>query len=219
MDFDLRTELLAGCRALDITIDEDAVERLEFYFVELKKWNKKANLIAKNTKDSEIVENHFVDSLALLNVLPVGATLVDIGTGAGLPGLICKAARPDLNLHLVEPRAKRILFMRHIIRGLSLVSAEVYEARIEDTDIAEKKNITHLTSRAVSDIEGFVEMTSAFGPEVKRLCLKGPKWQEELSLAKDVLKEHKLAKETVLEYKLPSSQAYRSIVILKAHLN
>ncbi|MGL1931896.1 MAG: 16S rRNA (guanine(527)-N(7))-methyltransferase RsmG [Desulfotalea sp.] len=215
MAFDFKRELQKGLTSLDIEIDNEAITRLEFYFTELKKWNKKVNLIAKKTSDSDIVENHFVDSLALLRFLPAGANLVDIGSGAGLPGLICKAARPDLQVDLVEPRSNRILFMRHIIRGLKLDDVEVYEARIEDTDLNKKESVSHVTSRAVSDIEGFVKMTASFSTGVNRLCLKGPKCQEELEQAEPTLVKHGLEKETIYEYKLPNSGAFRTIVVLK----
>ena len=73
---------------MQLELDDQAADSLFTYFVELKKWSKKVNLIAKDTKDDQSLENHFLDSLALLPFLPAGCGLVDIGTGAGFPGLV-----------------------------------------------------------------------------------------------------------------------------------
>ncbi|CAG36012.1 16S rRNA (guanine(527)-N(7))-methyltransferase RsmG [Desulfotalea psychrophila] len=217
MSFDFYNELSRGCQAMGIELDRPGQERLYTYFVELKKWSQKVNLIAKGTGEAEIVENHFLDSLALLPLLPEGAGLLDIGTGAGLPGLICKAARPDLRLFLVEPRAKRVSFLRHIVRTLQLEGVEIYCSRIEDEpELFASEDISYITSRAVSDISGFLAMTEGFkSPHIRRLCLKGPRWQEELAEADEVLAAGNYQREKVVEYLLPFSGAERAIVVLR----
>lgn len=217
MAFDFFTSLDKGCAKLGVDLDGDARDNLYTYFVELKKWSKKVNLIAKGTGDEEIVENHFVDSLALLRLLPRDGGLVDIGTGAGLPGLVCKAACPEMKVFLVEPRAKRVSFLQHIVRSLDLKNVHIHCNRIEEVpELATDRAITHITSRAVSDIKGFVEMTEAFCDHpALRLCLKGPKWQEELVDAQHVLTEHGLEVMDTDEYVLPVSKATRALVVLK----
>lgn len=217
MAFDFFSSLEEGCTKLGVELDQDAKDNLYTYFLELKKWSKKVNLIAKGTGDEEIVENHFVDSLALLRVLPKNGGLVDIGTGAGLPGLICKAACPEMTVFLVEPRAKRVSFLQHIVRSLQLEKVHIHCSRIEEVpELATNEAITHITSRAVSDIKGFVEMTEAFADHpALRLCLKGPKWQEELSEAENILADYGLSTVKTDEYALPVSQATRAIVVLK----
>jgi len=215
MAFDFKRELTVGCKGLGFELDAQVVEQLHLYFNELKKWSKKVNLIAKGTGDFQILENHFVDSLALLKQLDEGAALVDIGTGAGFPGLVCKVVRPDMKLYLVEPRAKRVSFLNHISRTLALKNVEVKCSRIEDEiDFFKSQTVTHITCRAVSDLATFIEMTSIFDGAAKRLCLKGPKWKEELVEAEGQLAKHNLMFEKVDEYQLPVSGAERAIVVL-----
>jgi len=125
---------------LDDFVDQKARLRLLTYIQELRKWNQKMNLIARHTDDRQIVENHFLDSLTLLPHLrswsgggagPQRAALLDIGTGAGFPGLALKAVCPDLDVTLVEPREKRVSFLKHIIRTLQLDAVEVVVGRID----------------------------------------------------------------------------------------
>ncbi len=215
MGFVFCRELADGCKSLHLDINDHALQQLEVYFTELKKWSKKVNLIAKETEDRQILENHFLDSLVLLSELDEGAVLVDIGTGGGFPGLVCKVARPEMKLYLVEPRLKRVSFLNHLIRTLSLEDVVVKCNRIEDeTNFFETERVSHVTCRAVADIAGFLEMTSHFKRSVKRVCLKGPKWREEFQAAGDIMAEHGLWLERVSEYQLPVSRAERAIIIL-----
>lgn len=201
---------------MGIELDQDATQLLFVYFNELKKWSKKVNLIAKGTEDLQILENHFLDSLALLSFLPDGAGLLDVGTGAGFPGLVCKTVRPDLQLFLVEPRSKRVSFLNHIVRTLHLDRVSVFCSRVEDEEqLHQLATISHVTCRAVSDIKGFLEMTASFSlPGITRLCLKGPKWQQEMQEAHEILQKHGYGQQRVVEYMLPFSGAQRAIVAL-----
>lgn len=215
MSFDFHKEFARGCKLMKLAVNEELVEQQYVYFNELKKWSKKVNLIAKGTEDLQILENHFLDSLAMLGHLPEGAGLVDVGTGAGFPGLVCKASRPDIKLYLVEPRAKRVSFLNHVIRTLGLKDVTVKCGRIEDeADSLNAESISHVTSRAVADVDGFIKMTAGFNQSVMRLCLKGPKWKQELSEANEIIEKNNLKIEKLSEYKLPFSGAERAIVLL-----
>ena len=96
---------------------------------------------------------------------------------------------PSLRLTLVEPRQKRVSFLRHIVRTLDLKDVEIIEGRIEDELLLPSETpFSHITSRAVSDIAGFLAMTERFfQPGLQMICMKGPKWQEELAAAAEVL--------------------------------
>ena len=110
--------LQEGLGAMAITLDGQAQERLLTYCGELLRWSARINLVAKAPL-RETIETHFLDSLTLLRVLPpperTQQPLLDIGTGAGFPGLALKAARPEIPVILVEPRQKRVSFLRHVI--------------------------------------------------------------------------------------------------------
>jgi 16S rRNA (guanine527-N7)-methyltransferase len=213
---DFLTILMDGCRSLNLSLSNDAAQALELYFNELRRWNRKINLIAKKTSASQIVENHFLDSLVLLPYIEKpGCTLVDVGTGAGFPGLVCKAASPDLCLKLVEPRLKRVSFLRHITRTLDLDNVEVMASRIEDID-RKKLSCTCITSRAVADIEEFLQMVAGLAAqETEIICMKGPKWQEELEQASACMLRMGLVLNRVEEFVLPFSAAKRALLFFQ----
>ena len=208
--------LTEGLGKLEITLPAPAVDRLVRYFAELKKWSRKVNLIAKSATDAEIVENHFLDSLTLLPLLPeTGGHLLDIGTGAGFPGLACKAARPELAVTLVEPREKRVSFLGHIVRTLELKNVSVLCCRVEDeTRLPADRPFTHITGRAVTEIGPFLQMVERFAATSPRVILmKGPKWREEMAAAATILEGSAFHLAEVRECALPFSGAGRALLL------
>ena len=214
---DFRALLVEGCEKLGVALEGDAAERLFIYYEELKRWSRKINLIAREATDLQIIENHFLDSLTILPLLGERPFLLDIGTGAGFPGLVCKAAMPEIGLTLVEPRLKRVSFLRHIARTLGLGDINVLACRIEDEEtLPSSTPFTHITSRAVTEIGAFLAMTSRFaplGPEI--ICMKGPRWQQELAAAADALQAGSLALVRTELLRLPFSGAERALLVLK----
>ncbi len=215
MGSSFRDRLQEGLVLLDLDVDRDGCKRLELYFDELRKWSSKVNLISRSSSDEQIIENHFLDSLALLPLLESEkCRLLDVGTGAGFPGLVCKAARPDMELTLVEPRKKRVFFLRHIVRILGLKSVSIFDCRIEDEQgLGENHVFTDITSRAVSDIDMFLGMVQRFSAGgAKIICMKGPRWREEVALVGGKMKKsYKLRKN--VEITLPFSGAERAFLV------
>lgn len=207
--------LLRGAAALGLQLDPEAVAALTLYHRELQRWGEKVNLIARNTPQPQVVDSHFLDSLTLLPLLPPGARLLDIGTGAGFPGLACKAVRPDLILTLVEPRLKRVSFLRHIVRTLGLTEVTIVADRIEDErQLASTTPFTHVTSRAVTDIAGLLTMAGRFArPGLRLIWMKGPKWREELAAAEAVVVASPFRLEQAIETTLPFSGAERALLV------
>jgi 16S rRNA (guanine527-N7)-methyltransferase len=168
-------------------LPEDKLPQLEKYFVELEKWCLKINLVAK-AEAAQIIENHFLDSLTLLPLLEPykkeGApTLLDIGSGAGFPGLVIKIVCPWLRVILVEPRQKRVSFLRHIIRSLHLDNIDLREERLVEDKAQFQENYGQpdiITSRAVADIKTTLKMLSASPAKSKIICMKGPKAEAEI---------------------------------------
>lgn len=215
MSYNFRGRLAAGLNHLECDLPADSIELLETYFNELKKWNRKINLIARSNSDEQIMENHFIDSLTILQFLDKpGTHLLDVGTGAGFPGLVCKAVCPGLKVTLVEPRQKKVSFLCHIVRTLGLNDVEVLDCRIEDEDsLPSSTSFTHITSRAVSDIKVFMRMVQRFAAGgVRVVCMKGPKWQEEAAEASGVMDEMYFL-EKVIEQSLPFSGARRALLV------
>jgi len=215
--FNFIHDLAYACRAIGLPeLDAEALNRLFVYFRELKHWSRKINLIAKKATDEEILEKHFLDSLTLLPLLQGdNPHLLDIGTGAGFPGLVCKVVKPELQLTLVEPRQKRVAFLSHISRTLQLENISILDCRVEDEQSLPAENgFTHICSRAVSDVKVFLDMSSRFmKPGVQVICMKGPKWQEELAIWRDAEQPLQYTLHSQVEYILPVSQANRNLLV------
>lgn len=211
-------QLRRGCDKLEIEVQPNSLAVLHQYFIELRRWSRRINLIARRTDDLQIVENHFLDSLLLLPYLrSSGRSLLDVGTGAGFPGLVCKAAHPALSLILVEPRLKRVSFLRHIIRSLQLQNIEVIASRVERID---RVDVGCITSRAVADIELFLHMAEPLaGPETDIVCMKGPLWREELERASATLQQKRLVLSRFEEFELPTSGAQRALLFFNREKN
>ncbi len=133
---EFRALLASGVEALGLPLPSAAVlTALERYAGELLKWGRRINLVARAPLPV-IVETHFLDSLTLVPVIEhwpgtAGTGLLDVGSGAGFPGLVVKIVRPDWPLTLVEPREKRAVFLRHLIRTLGLEGVRVLSDRLE----------------------------------------------------------------------------------------
>jgi 16S rRNA (guanine527-N7)-methyltransferase len=165
-----------GLTRLGINLNPDSLNNILAYCRELEKWNKRINLIARNTSPAEIIEKHFLDSLTLLTVLDqakADATLLDVGTGAGFPGLVLAAVRPALQVTLVEPRQKRVSFLRHIIRLLQVNNVCLIAERLEQA--VELRTATNhfsfITSRAVAAADQFLPMVEPLAAADSRVIM------------------------------------------------
>lgn len=216
MDFKrFDSRLRTGAAALGVRLDSEQSERLYRYFRELSHWSKKVNLVSRSAAAEQIVEKHFVDSLALLKLFPPsGVKLLDIGSGAGFPGLVCKAVRTDMTVHLVEPRLKRVSFLRYVIRLLQLADIEVHAARLEDAEISQELRFNWIVSRAVTDISDFLLLCDRFkkaGSSV--VCMKGPGYRDEFDEINERGNGWRLR--TAQEYRLPFSGARRVLLVFQ----
>ena len=209
-----------GLTAMCLNLDGQACKRLLLYCDELLRWSGKINLVAK-APVRELWETHFLDSLTLLRVLPpvgeVQQPLLDIGSGAGFPGLVLKAARPEIPVILVEPRQKRVSFLRHVIRTLGLNDIEVLCGRLEK-DSTEVAGITLvapiITSRAFTNIAEFLLHTAAINPVGgKVICMKGPRAAEEIAAWRLAQPDSSYSLNEIIELTLPFSGKTRNLVV------
>jgi 16S rRNA (guanine527-N7)-methyltransferase len=122
-------ELARRLAAAGVPLAEDASARLAAFVALLLRWNRVYNLTGVRGVD-EIVDRHLVESFALRPLL-VGATVADVGTGGGLPGIPLAIAEPERQFTLIESRAKRVRFLRHAVAELGLDNASVAHARAE----------------------------------------------------------------------------------------
>ena len=167
-------------KSIDLEFDDIFYERCDQFITLLQQWGKIHNLTA-SLKTQEI-ENNIVDSIYPLKFIDEFKSLVDIGTGAGYPGMLLAIARPDSKVTLVEPRAKRAAFLNFVKSALKLENVIVLQSRIEDIEV---QKFDLVTSRAVTNTSLLLELTEHLkDDDTKYLFYKGSLCQEEIEDAK-----------------------------------
>lgn len=155
--------LRSGAAELGLPLQDPAIESFLKYLIEIKKWNRKVNLTALRT-DEEVVIKHFLDSLVCCKALkvPGQARLLDIGAGAGFPGLPIKIVLTSIRLTLLERSQKKTAFLRHIVGMLGLQGVTVVPARLEGA--AGVPQVEPPFSHAVSRAVNLRELARFIGP-------------------------------------------------------
>jgi 16S rRNA (guanine527-N7)-methyltransferase len=144
--------LIDTLRAEGILLPDDAIVRFGQYLQLLRDWNQKINLISPGDAE-RIITRHFLESMDLCRELdfPEKDSVLDLGTGAGFPGLPIKIFRPDLNMILVESIGKKVLFLQQVVRVLQMDGVRILHGRMENM-AAGVDPVHHIVSRAVSDL-------------------------------------------------------------------
>lgn len=151
----------AGRFGIELTTEQ--VGAFETYFRDLVEWNQRANLTSIIERD-QVVIKHFLDSLSLAPVVRDAKSLIDIGSGAGFPGLPLKIMRPDLRVTLLEATGKKVAFLNHIISTLDLSNILAIHARAEDLgrDPGHRERYDAAVARAVAELATLAEYTLPF---------------------------------------------------------
>ncbi|MDA3972147.1 MAG: 16S rRNA (guanine(527)-N(7))-methyltransferase RsmG, partial [Desulfobulbaceae bacterium] len=168
------------CHQAGLPLNPVQLDALCLYAEELAKWSKKMNLVAKTGMES-MLRDHFLDSLCLYPFMDDScSSLLDVGTGAGFPGLVLGAVCPELEVTLVEPRAKRVSFLRHISRTLKLTNIQIIPTRLQTgMDLG---CFDGVTSRAFADLSVFLPLVEEYlADDGAVFCMKGPKGEEEFA--------------------------------------
>ena len=186
-----REHLRAGAAALGIELDASMVANLVRFADVLDLWGSRTNLISCGSAH-ELVERHFLDSLAVAPLLPDRGTIVDLGTGAGLPGIPLAIVRPDQVFVLVESRRRRASFLREARRTLELANVEVLEQRGEVVPVWHEHGATGVVSRAVWSDESFLEIAAKWLQPGGRVF-----WMRAQSLPTDFARRPFVAERTV----------------------
>lgn len=176
---------------IGIELFPESLDRFDKYAEMLVETNKTLNLTAI-TEPDEIVTKHFCDCLSLLKEveIPQGAKLIDVGTGAGFPGVVLLIARPDLKITLMDSTNKRLVFVQSVVDALGL-KANVVHSRAEEAgkNPAFREKYDFVTARAVANMQTLSEYCLPF-LKVGGLfaAMKGAKASDELSVAKGAIK-------------------------------
>ena len=163
MEEENRNLLIKGANIFGIHLDKKSVEAFDLYLKELLKWNQKINLTAIRTENG-IVIKHFLDSLSVLPHIPILSSLLDIGAGAGFPGIPLKIAEPSLQMTLIDSVRKKVDFQNHIIRMLGLKEIRAIHGRVQDKEVLQnlRGQYDAVISRAFSDFRTLLLLSSPF---------------------------------------------------------
>lgn len=202
----LYLRLLPGLKELGISLPESDQERFIAYVRLLAKWNNAYNLTAVRDPQ-EMITRHVLDSLTLLPYLH-GQRLLDIGSGAGLPGIPLAIARPDLSFTLIDANAKKIRFIVQTIGELDLKNVDAVQARVENYRPAHKFDT--LMSRAFASIADMLTQSRHLCvPDGRFLAMKGVHpWEELTALPSG------FAVREIVALQVPGLDAARHVVII-----
>ncbi len=159
-------KLSAGAKKLGLELNSRQLEQFHIYYQELMDWNQRMNL-TRITDYEEVQIKHFLDSLTVVLALkqPVGsARFIDVGTGAGIPGLPLKILLPDIKLVLLDATTKKAAFLHHIKNKLGLDDVEIIVGRAEDVahEAQYREKFELVLSRAVARLPALVELALPF---------------------------------------------------------
>ena len=161
-----------GLDELGYENDPLLIEKLEIYLATLKKWNRVYNLTAID-EDSEIIVKHFLDSLSVNQYIQNSGRILDVGTGAGFPGLILALFNPEKSFVLVDGVSKKISFLEEMIGKLNLKNVIAIHTKVEQYNVVEQFDI--IISRAFADIKKMIKLTRHLIKDGgKYIAMKGP---------------------------------------------
>ena len=202
----LQKKLSQGLAELGIDLDAATQQKLLDYLALLEKWNKVHNLTAVRDP-SDMVTLHLLDSLSVLPHIKSGR-LLDVGSGAGLPGIPLSIVRPDLQVTVMDSSHKKASFMRQVKATLGIPNLEVVCGRVEEFHPEHKFNM--VISRAFSDLAEFMRLTA-------HLCDEGGVWLAMKGVYPfDELAQIKGPTSEVVPLRVPGLEAQRHLVFLKA---
>ena len=202
---------------ISIELNDIQVNKFYEYMNILLKWNERMNLTAITDPD-EVIVKHFIDSITINNSFDNNKKIIDVGTGAGFPGIPLGIIRPDLNILLVDSLNKRINFLENVCTNLKIDNAKTLHARVEELGKNAKfrEKFDYASSRAVAPLNVLLEYMLPF---VKVggycVCMKGSNVIEEINTSEKALEILGGKIERIEEFTLPLTDIKRNIVLVK----
>ena len=210
-------DLINKAKQISVEITEKEANMFYEYDKLLLDWNEKINLTAI-TDEREIILKHFIDSLTINRYIENADNVMDIGTGAGFPGVPLKIVNENKRFILVDALNKRVNFLEEIKKVLNLKNLDLIHSRSEDLakNLMYRENIDVVTSRAVANLRVLVEYMLPF---IKLnglcICMKGPNSKEEIIEAENAIKILGGKIENIDKIILPESEIERNIIIIR----
>lgn len=204
-------------KEINIELKKEQTEKFYKYMNLLLEWNEKINLTAI-TEPEEVILKHFVDSLTISKYIEKDSKLVDMGTGAGFPGIPLKILRDDIEITLADSLNKRINFLNEVIKELNLKNIQTVHTRAEEFGKNKKyrESFDIATSRAVANLSTLSEyLIPLVKPSGKTICMKGSEIKEEVEMAKKAIEILGGKIEQEESFNLPNSDMKRNVIIIK----
>lgn len=211
--------LCKECKLQNIEINEETIQKLSIYKDLLLEWNEKMNLTAI-TDEYEIIVKHFVDCLECSKAIKDEKKIIDVGTGAGFPGMVLAIYYPDVEFTLLDGLNKRLIFLQEVVDKLGLTNVKIVHGRAEE--VVRIENLFNYydasVSRAVANLPVLLEYVS---PYVKvggySIVMKGDSVEEEIKLAQNALKTLNLKVDEKINYSytVNNEEYNRSILKIK----
>ena len=216
MNDDFKNKMIELSKKINIDITDEQLKKFYRYMDLLLEWNEKINLTAI-TETDEVILKHFIDSMTVFKYLVESKNIIDVGTGAGFPGIPIAIMNQNKNITLLDSLNKRINFLNEICNELKINNVKTYHGRAEEfghnKQHREKYDIA--ISRAVANMTTLVEYLIPFIKVGGRcICMKGNDIEEELEQAKFAIKELGGKIEKVERFNLPNSDMERNIIII-----
>lgn len=209
-------EIIEKSEKIGVVLNKKQLNQFYEYMNLLLDWNEKINLTAI-TEPEEIILKHFVDSLTIAKYIEKGQSLVDVGTGAGFPGIPLKIYREDISIMLLDSLNKRINFLNEVIEKLDLKHITTIHSRVEEFGKNRKyrEKFDVATSRAVANLATLSEyMLPLVKIGGKSICMKGPEISQEIENSKRAIKILGGRVEKIDEFELASTNNKRNIITI-----
>ncbi|MGH7964887.1 MAG: 16S rRNA (guanine(527)-N(7))-methyltransferase RsmG [Candidatus Binatia bacterium] len=175
--------LVAGARHFGLELSQNDLSRFSVYVEELQRWSGITNLVSQADTDT-IIRKHILDSLAIARLIPAEGRVLDLGSGAGFPGLVLAIVKSSREIVLIETRRKRVSFLKEIARKMKIANLKVYEGRAEVLAAEEslRSSFAIVVTRATWSIKDFLQLANPFiKNEGVALTMKGLQIEKELA--------------------------------------
>ena len=217
MNDDFKNKMIELSKKINVQLNDEQIKKYFEYMTLLLDWNEKINLTAITEMD-DVILKHFIDSMTVLKYIENEESIIDVGTGAGFPGIPIAIMKKDVKITLLDSLNKRINFLNEVCGELKLNNVDTIHGRAEEIgknkEHREKYDIA--VSRAVANMSTLSEyLLPLVRIGGKCICMKGFEIEQELEQAKFAIKELGGKIEKVEKFTLPDSDMERNIIIIK----
>lgn len=210
-----KEEFILALKDLRIEINDNQLNQLETYYNMLIEYNSHTNL-TRITEKEDVYLKHFYDSLTIVKAIKLNnQTLLDIGTGAGFPGMVLKILFPNLKVTLVDSLNKRIIFLKEVINNLGLKDIVALHERAEEYALNNKETFDIVTSRAVASLNVLSELCIPFVKVNGYFIPLKADAKEEINISKKAIETLGCVIEDLIEFQLIKENSKRTIIKIK----